>query len=83
MSELCKIRKTIVEIIHDANVSHIGSAMSVADILYVLYFKIANISKENINDNNRDIVILSKGHASAALYSVLYHKVLISKLLLE
>lgn len=83
MSELCKIRKTIVEIIHDANVSHIGSAMSVADILYVLYFKIANISKENINDNNRDIVILSKGHASAALYSVLYHKGLISKELLE
>lgn len=79
MKELKEIRQTIVKMVHSANVSHIGAALSVVDILYTLYFKVANISKENINNPNRDIIILSKGHASAALYSVLYHKGFLSK----
>lgn len=83
MEKLKEIRQTIVKIVHDANVSHIGAAMSVVDILYTLYFKVANISIDNINDKNRDIIILSKGHSSAALYSVLYHKELLSKECLE
>ena len=83
MEKLKEIRQTIVEIVHNANVSHIASAMSVVDILYTLYFKIANISPENINDKNRDIIILSKGHASAALYSVLYHKGYLKKECIE
>src|SRR5574344_851786 len=74
MKKLGEIRKTMLEMVNKANVSHIGSALSVVDILYTLYFKTTNITKENIKDKNRDIVILSKGHASAALYSVLYHK---------
>ncbi len=76
---LRKIRETIVNMVYRANVSHVASALSIADILYVLYFKVANISLENINSKNRDIVILSKAHASAALYSVLYHKGFLSK----
>lgn len=83
MKKLKEIRKTILEIVHSACVSHIGSAMSIVDILYVLYFKVANISKENIRDNNRDIIILSKGHASAALYAVLYHKGFIDKKMID
>ena len=79
MEKLKEIRKTIIQIVHNANVSHIGAAMSVVDILYTLYFKVANITAENIKDKNRDIIILSKGHASAALYSVLYHKGFLSK----
>lgn len=83
MEKLKEVRKTIVEMIHNANVSHIGSAMSIVDILYVLYFKVANITKQNIKDPNRDIVILSKGHSSAALYSVLYHRNLITKEMID
>lgn len=79
MEKLKEIRKTIVKIVHDANVSHIGAAMSVVDILYTLYFKVAHITVENIKDKNRDIIILSKGHASAALYSVLFHKGFLSE----
>lgn len=79
MTKLKEIRKTIVKMAHDANVSHVGAALSVVDILYTLYFKVANVSKENINNPNRDVIILSKGHSSAALYSVLYHKGYLSK----
>lgn len=83
MEKLKEIRKTIVEIVHKACVSHIGAALSVVDILYALYFKVANVSMENINDPNRDIIILSKGHSSAALYSILFHKGFLSKECLE
>lgn len=74
MEKLKEIRKTILKMVHDANVSHVGSALSVVDILYTLYFRVANVSPQNITDPNRDVIILSKGHASTALYSVLYHR---------
>ena len=83
MNQRKEIYKTLVKMIHKANVSHIGSALSVVDILYVLYFKVANISPSNIDDLNRDIIILSKGHASAALYAVLYHKGYLAKEMIE
>jgi transketolase len=50
---------------------HIASAFSIIDILYVLYYKILNINPEHINDESRDRFILSKGHASLALYVIL------------
>lgn len=68
------IRKKILEMVYRAKVSHVGAALSIVDVLYVLYFKVANINEQNINDTARDRVILSKGHASAALYSVLAYK---------
>lgn len=70
---LREIKKTILQMVHKANVSHVGAALSIVDIIYILYSKVANISKENINNPNRDVVVLSKGHASVALYSTLYH----------
>ena len=82
-SMLKEIRKTIIKMVHKACVSHVGAALSVVDILYTLYFDVANISKDNINSPDRDIIILSKGHSSAALYSVLYHKGLLSKEYIE
>jgi len=56
---------------HYAKTSHVASALSVVDILSVLYSGSANISKNNSLNEYRDIVILSKGHAASALYSVL------------
>lgn len=40
----------------------------------VLYTKILNISKDNLEDPNRDIFILSKGHIAATMFTVLAHK---------
>lgn len=81
--KLKEIKQTMLKMVHKANVSHIGAALSIVDILYMLYFKVANISKQNISDKNRDIIILSKGHASVALYSVLYYKGFLEKELID
>jgi len=65
------IRKSLLKAISKSNSSHSGSALSVVDILTVLYFKILDIDPEDPNKVDRDRFILSKGHASIALYSTL------------
>lgn len=64
-------RKLILKMTSSAGAPHVGSALSVVDILSVLYTGAANITPKNLNAADRDIVILSKGHAASALYSVL------------
>lgn len=54
-----------------AKASHVASSLSVIDLLAVLYSGIANVTPDNHEKADRDIVILSKGHAAAAIYSVL------------
>ncbi len=68
------IRRHGIEMTHISHGSHIGSILSVADIVAVLYNDVANISPENLNDENRDRVVLSKGHAGAAIYAALAEK---------
>lgn len=51
--------------------SHIGSALSIADILSVLYTDILNVDPKSPKDPMRDRFILSKGHAGAAVYATL------------
>ncbi len=55
-----------------ANVGHIGSALSIADLLSALYSGTLQISRPD--DPQRDRFLLSKGHAALALYSVLFLK---------
>ena len=69
-----EIRKEILEMGYKSKASHLGSALSLVEILYTVYFKTANYSKENMTDPERDKIILSKGHGSAALYAVLHKK---------
>lgn len=68
------IRRHGVEMTHISQGSHIGAIFSVADIVAVLYNDVANVSPENFKDENRDRVILSKGHAGAAIYAALAEK---------
>lgn len=68
-----------LDISYKANTGHVGSSLSIVDILTVLYFFKMNINKLNINSNERDRFILSKGHAVAALYSTLYKKGVFAK----
>lgn len=56
---------------HYSKSSHVGTCLSIADILYTLYFKILNIDPANPAKYDRDKFILSKGHGSAALYATL------------
>lgn len=65
------IRRSIVDMIYKAKSSHIGCSLSVTDILTALYFSVLNIDPNNPSDPNRDRLVLSKGHAVAALYVTL------------
>lgn len=64
-------RHEIIKMTSVAKASHVASALSVIDILSVLYTGSAKISPETRLAPDRDIVILSKGHSAAAIYSVL------------
>lgn len=68
------IRKDIIEEVYYAKSGHPGGALSIADILTVLYFNQMNINPEDPASNLRDRLVLSKGHASAALYAALVEK---------
>lgn len=68
-----KSRRTILEMTHLGNASHVGSALSAVDLLAVAYTEL-NISPIEWKAwASEDILIFSKGHAAAALYSVLGH----------
>lgn len=70
--DLKEIRKKIFLVAISASIAHIASAFSIVEILYVLYVKkILKYNLKNINNRDRDIFILSKGHGSLALYVIL------------
>lgn len=66
-----KIRRMSLEIIHRAGSGHPGGSLSVADIIAALYFGVMNYDPKNPGDPKRDRFLLSKGHCTGALYSVL------------
>ncbi len=69
-----KLRKDAVDIIMAGHAGHIGGDMSEMDILVQLYFKQMNISPDNMDDEDRDRFVLSKGHSMEGYYAVLAEK---------
>jgi transketolase len=65
------IRKSIIETINTAGSGHVGGSLSIVELLTVLYFSEMNMDVRNPGWEDRDRLVLSKGHASPALYSVL------------
>src|SRR4051812_34748731 len=71
-SELARrIRLHSVMMTSRANASHIGSSLSMADLLAVLYGEFLRFDPERPEWPERDRFVLSKGHGCAALYAVL------------
>ena len=66
-----EIRKNIIEAVYCAQSGHPGGALSCTDILAVLYFKEMHIKKDEPTLPERDRFVLSKGHATPALYGTL------------
>ena len=66
-----EIKKLVVKTAHQSKTSHIGPALSISDILAVLYFRIMKLDPKRPEWPERDRFILSKGHAAVALYAVL------------
>jgi transketolase len=77
------IRKKIIKMVSTSKSSHVGSALSIVEILVVLYFKVLKIDSQNPEYDNRDRFILSKGHASAALYAALSERGFFAENLLD
>jgi len=71
ISLAAKVREHVVDMCHLGGSSHVGSALSIVDILSVLYSSVLNYFPENPKSEERDNFILSKGHAGVALYSTL------------
>ena len=66
-----EIRKEVVCRSHIAKTSHLGSSLSVVDILVALYFGCCDSEKIKFSSPDRDKIILSKGHAALAQYVTL------------
>ncbi len=66
-----RARIEAAKVLNKTNDSHIGGGYSSMDILSVLYTRILNIDREHLDDPNRDVFILSKGHIAASYYTVL------------
>src|SRR5438477_8752760 len=76
-----QIRRIILDQSRRAHVGHIGSALSVADIIGLLYGEVLRISCPE--DPERDRFILSNGHAALSLYGALFLKGWLSKAQLD
>lgn len=66
-----KVRMGIIEGVYNAKAGHPGGSLSVADTLTYLYMARMNVNPENPLMEDRDRLVLSKGHTAPALYSVL------------
>jgi transketolase len=69
-----KIRTDILHMVHRARASHVGSGFSIADILAVLYADVMRIDPQRPDWPERDRLVVSKGHAAAALYAALANR---------
>lgn len=66
-----EVRKLVIQMTYAAKSGHPGGSLSATDVLTYLYFKEMKIDPKNPGWEDRDRFVLSKGHASPALYSVL------------
>ena len=74
-----EMRRDIIEMIYRAKSGHPGGSLSIADILSVLYWKEMNVDPKNPKAENRDRLVLSKGHAAPGLYAALIEKGYVDK----
>ena len=65
------IRRNGLEMSHISRGSHIGSVFSVAEIMAVLYTGVLNVDPRDPKKKDRDMLVLSKGHAGSAVYAAL------------
>lgn len=78
-----KIRKNVVRMIKAGKAGHLGGALSAADIIAALYFKIMKVNPQNPGWRKRDRFVLSAGHKCLALYAVLAEMGFFNKSILD
>ena len=65
------IRKETIKCIGHLGVGHVGGALSIVDLLAVLYGGVMNVDPQNPGKKDRDMLVVSKGHAGPAVYATL------------
>ena len=70
----CKVRMGIIESVHSAKAGHPGGSLSATEMFTYLYFKEMNVDPKNPKWENRDRLVLSKGHTAPGLYATLAHR---------
>lgn len=68
-SEALRVRERVIKLATDGG-CFLGASLSCVDLVVYLYRKFLNISKETLDDPNRDYLLLSKGHDVPALYGM-------------
>jgi transketolase len=69
-----QFRVTVLDILHDKGTGHWGGAASAAELLVALYFDAMNVRPDEPAWPDRDRLVVSKGHASCMLYTVLANR---------
>ena len=69
-----QFRITVLDILHEKGTGHWGGASSAAEFLVALYFEVMRLRPEQPDWEDRDRLVLSKGHASCMLYTVLANR---------
>lgn len=72
LAQQCRL--DVFDTLHDVQTGHWGGASSAAELLVALYFHIMNVRTNEPRWQGRDRLVLSKGHASCMLYSVLANR---------
>lgn len=80
-----KLRLAVIKLINDsdARAGHFGGSLSAAEIISVLYGEAMNIDPQNPHREDRDRLVLSKGHAVPIVYAALAHKGFFDKAVLS
>jgi transketolase len=69
-----QFRITVLDILHERGTGHWGGASSAAELLAALYFDVLRVRPDEPQWLERDRLVVSKGHASCMLYTVLAHR---------
>ena len=77
------LRSLVVDCLFGGGRGHMGSAMSLIEILRVLYDKVLKFNPKKPRESFRDRLILSKGHGCLALYAILADKNFFNKKVLK
>jgi transketolase len=69
-----RVRRELLDMVYRSSSPHIGSSLSIVEILVALYFRCLRVSPDKPHDENRDRFVLSKGHGCPAFYATLAHR---------
>ncbi len=70
-AKVLEIKKEILRVSNKTHEGHIPTAYSILDILYVLYHDIMKYDAEHPENEDRDYLIISKGHSAIGIYAIL------------